>query len=83
MPPPPKPLAELPERVELLRIRLPVSPLKSAPPIFKAELPEIVELEMVRVPIFAAPPPKSLAELLEITELLEIVELVTVAIPEL
>ena len=56
MPPPPKPLAEFPERVELLTVRLPVSPLKSAPPILKAELPESVELEMVRVPMFAAPP---------------------------
>ena len=49
MPPPPK-FAVLPERVELLRVRMPTLLFRMPPPRLLAVLPERVELETVRVP---------------------------------
>jgi len=48
--PPPLLDAELPERVELVSVRLSV--LKMPPPCVAAELPDMVELETVRDPLF-------------------------------
>ena len=73
---PPPDVAELPERVELVTVR--VVSLKMAPPLVVAELPERVELETVPVPapVLRMPPP--LKEVLS-----EMVELETVRDPKL
>jgi len=47
--PPPLLDAELPERVELVSVRLLL--LKMPPPCLAAELPDMVELETVRDPL--------------------------------
>ena len=48
--PPPLLDAELPERVELVSVRLLL--LKMPPPCLAAEFPDMVELETVRDPLF-------------------------------
>ena len=71
---PPPDVAELPERVELVTVR--VVSLKMAPPLVVAELPEKVELKTVPVPapvLRMAPPLKEV--------LSEMVELETVRLP--
>ena len=75
--PPPLPplLAELPERVELVMVRVPE--LKTPPPIGEV-LPEIVELETVAVPLLQIPPPRLP---LFGAELSDIMELETARVP--
>ena len=62
-PPPPGPLAELPESVELETVRVPAlkMPPPPDPPKLEplAELPEMVQLETVRVPALSKAPPLS------------------------
>ena len=73
---PPPLFAELPEIVELVRVRVELSVLRMPPPLF-AELPEIVELVTVAVLLpLKMPPPLKLVDVLP-----EIVELETVRVP--
>ena len=74
--PPPLMVAELPERVELVRVTVLFGLLKIPPPLLDSELPEMVELETVRVPRKLLMPPPLLVALLS-----EMVELETVRVP--
>ena len=74
---PPPVFAELPEIVELVRVRVALELLRMPPPKPFAVLPERVELVTVRVPPLKMPPP------VLVVVLPEIVELVTVRVPRL
>ena len=72
-PPPTK--AELPERVELVTVTVPLTKLPMPPPHAVAVFPESVELVMVREPRLSMPPPYS-------PVLFSMVELETVTVAE-